>query len=145
MWRIQTFSWGQFILFPSISRLFLYWRGKPKSIAKLGGGAWPDIPPWIRHCSSPAAPQVLSVKMFVTQGPIIHRTGIFVWDWFEQGLQVERNITSGSHRNKTTYSVASLWSTRTPFMLTSKLPFLVVLWVSSNGHLKGSYIKVFNE
>src|SRR6218665_2183452 len=94
MWRIQTFSWGQFILFPSISRLFLYWRGKPKSIAKLGGGAWPDIPPWIRHCSSPAAPQVLSVKMFVTQGPIIHRTGIFVWDWFEQGLQVERNITS---------------------------------------------------
>ena len=27
----------------------LRWRGGPKSMAKLDGGAWPDWPPWIRH------------------------------------------------------------------------------------------------
>jgi len=35
---------GQFSMFPSISRLFLLWRG-PKSIAKLDGGPWPDFHP----------------------------------------------------------------------------------------------------
>jgi len=34
---------GQFNMFPSISRLFICWRG-PKSIAKLDGELWPDFP-----------------------------------------------------------------------------------------------------
>jgi len=31
-------------MFPSISRLFFRWRGR-KSIARLVGGLWPNLPP----------------------------------------------------------------------------------------------------
>ena len=34
---------GKSNMFPCISRLFLHWRG-PKSIAKLDGGPWLDLP-----------------------------------------------------------------------------------------------------
>src|SRR6218665_1060003 len=41
---------GQFNMFPSISHLFLHWRG-PKSIAKLDGEHGRICPPWIYHWS----------------------------------------------------------------------------------------------
>ena len=41
---------GGNLMFPSMSRVFLRWRGK--SIAKLDGEPWPDLrPPRIRHCT----------------------------------------------------------------------------------------------
>ena len=64
-WQIKTFGkgglhhvtdldswlwWGKkFNMFPSISHLFLHWRGRPKSIAKLYGGHGRICSTWIRR------------------------------------------------------------------------------------------------
>jgi len=48
MWRILRE--GQFNMYPSISCLYLRWRGEPKSIVKLDYGHGRICYPWIRHC-----------------------------------------------------------------------------------------------
>jgi len=34
-WRIQTFGWGHFNMFPAVSRVYFFVGGKPTFIAKL--------------------------------------------------------------------------------------------------------------
>jgi len=59
-------------MFPSISRLFLRWKG-PKSIAKLDGGPWPDLLPGSATGSGrcPTECRVLSWRrMLLVEGTI---------------------------------------------------------------------------